>query len=49
MRSAIFLMTLCCLVGMTVAGCKSTMDGLESDIRTVLTKVEMAETYPSGM
>lgn len=41
MRSTIFLMTLCCLVGMTAAGCKSTMDGLESDIRTVLTKVEM--------
>jgi WD40 repeat protein len=41
MRSAILLMTLCCLMGMTAAGCKSTMDGLESDIRTVLKKMEM--------
>ena len=41
MRSAILLMTLCCLMGMTAAGCKSTMEGLESDIRTVLKKMEM--------
>lgn len=41
MRRTILLVILCCLAGMTVAGCKSTVDGLERDIRTVLTKVEM--------
>lgn len=41
MRNAILLMMLCCLMAIAAAGCKSTMDGLESDIRNVLSKVEM--------
>jgi WD40 repeat protein/predicted small secreted protein len=41
MKRTILLVILCCLAGMTVAGCKSTIDGLERDVRTVLTKVEM--------
>lgn len=40
MRRAIFLMAMCCLIGMAAVGC-STVDKLEGDIRNVLTKVEM--------
>ncbi len=41
MRFAVLLALICCAAGITAVGCKSTVDGLESDIRTVLSKVEM--------
>jgi WD40 repeat protein len=41
MRFAVLLVLICCAAGITAVGCKSTVDGLESDIRTVLSKIEM--------
>ena len=41
MRFAVWLVLICCAAGLAAVGCKSTVDSLESDIRTVLSKMEM--------